>query len=174
MLKDFNLLATTYRRLERAACSEFCYLLEQAGDSGASVDRSGIAGLIMAKTLLDPVQAVKKLHEILLERPYEFRYLLRIIPIEKVVRTDVNEIESASKELGLKIGGTETFRITVEKRFTALSTHDLIETVAANIKRKVNLNKPDKILLIEIVGGMTGISIIKPDELLSVMKEKVL
>jgi tRNA(Ser,Leu) C12 N-acetylase TAN1 len=38
----------------------------------------------------------------------------------------------------------------------------------------VNLTKPDKILLVEVVGGLTGVSIAKPDEIISVLKEKVL
>jgi len=174
MLKDFNLLATTYRGIERAACSELRYLLEQIGDSAPNVNKSGISGLIMAKTVSDPVETVKQLREILRERPYEFRYILRLIPVEKVVRTDLGEIQSLATELSLKIGESETFRVTVEKRFTAISSHDIIEAVAANIKRKVDLEKPDKILLIEVVGGLTGISLLTQSDILSVLKEKVL
>jgi tRNA acetyltransferase TAN1 len=74
--------------------------------------------------------------------------------------------------MGTKIKENESFRITVEKRFTQLSTRDIIEAAAANIERKVNLTSPDKILLIEIVGGTTGMSVIKPDDILSVSKEK--
>jgi len=174
MPRDFNLLATTYRGNERNACSELRYLLEQIGDATSSVNKTGISGLIAAKTSLNSSDAVKKLREVIHERPYEFRYTLRIIPVEKVVRTDLNEIGKATAELSSGIGKKETFRITVEKRFTTISTHDIIETAAMNIKRKVNLEKPDKVLLIEVVGGLTGISLIAPDDILSVMKEKVL
>jgi len=174
MPRDFNLLATTYRGNERNACSELQYLLEQIGDATSSVNKTGISGLIAAKTSLNSSDAVKKLREAIHERPYEFRYTLRIIPVEKVVHTDLNEIGNAAAELSSGIGKKETFRITVEKRFTTISTHDIIETAAMNIKRKVNLEKPDKILLIEVVGGSTGVSLISPDDILSVMKEKVL
>jgi len=77
-------------------------------------------------------------------------------------------------ELSSKIGENETFRVTVEKRFTETPTLEIIEAAAANIERKVDLDKPDKILLIEVIGGSTGISVIKPDDIISVMKEKVL
>ena len=60
----------------------------------------------------------------------------------------------------------------MEKRFTEISTKDVIEAAASKIERKVNLEKPDKILLIEIVGGLTGISLIKPEDIISVSKEK--
>jgi len=174
MLEDFNLLATTYRGNERDACYELRYLLGQIGDPASTVVRSGISGLIAAKTVLDPIETMKKLREILHERPYEFRYMLRIFPIEKVVRTDLGEIEKVTTELGLRIGENETFRVTVEKRFTAMHAINIVKAVAANIKRGVNLTKPDRILLIEVVGGLTGVSLLTPNNILSVMKEKVL
>ncbi|MDI6805579.1 MAG: THUMP domain-containing protein [Candidatus Bathyarchaeia archaeon] len=174
MLRDFNLLATTSRGNEDEACSELWYLLGEIGDSAPTVDKTGVSGLVAAKTAFDPFEVIKKLREILQERPYEFRYILRIIPIEKVVRTDLGEIERVATELGSKIGKNETFRVTVEKRFTETSTRDIVEAAAANIEREVNLNNPDKILLVEVVGGLTGLSVIKPDEILAIMKEKVL
>jgi tRNA acetyltransferase TAN1 len=174
MLRDFNLLATTSRGMERYACSELGYLLEEIGDPASNVDKTGVSGLIAAKTVLDPFEAIEKLRKILHERPYEFRYALRIIPIEKVVRTDLGEIQQAATELSVKIGENETFRVTLEKRFTSMPTRDIIEVAAANIEKEVDLNNPSKILLIEVVGGLTGISVIKPDEILAVMKEKML
>lgn len=174
MLKDFNLIATTYRRTEGQARSELRYLLEQAGDSTAIVERTGISGVIAAKTVLEATETIRKLREILQGRPYEFRYLLRVIPVEKVVRTDLEQIQSAVQELSSKITDNESFRVTVEKRFTTIASKDIIEVAATNLKRKVNLSNPDKILLIEVIGGLTGISVIKPDEILSVLKEKVL
>ena len=174
MLKEFNLLATTYRRDEGHARSELRYLLEQIGDKTAVVDRTGVSGLIVAKTTLDPYAAIRKFREILEERPYEFRYMLRVIPIEKVVHTSLEQIQGAAKELGSKVAEGETFRVRVEKRFTSTHSREIIEAAAAAIKRKVNLTKPDKILLVEVLGGLTGVSIAKPDEILSVLKEKVL
>jgi tRNA acetyltransferase TAN1 len=174
MLRDFNLLATTSRGNEDEACSELWYLLGEIGDSAPTVDKTGIVGLIAAKTVFNPFDVIEGLRKILRERPYEFRYTLRIIPIEKVVRTDLGEIQRAATELSSKIAKGETFRVTVEKRYTETPTRDIIEAAAANIEREVDLNKPAKILLIEVVGGLTGVSVIKPDEILAVVKEKVL
>ncbi|PIX31391.1 RNA methyltransferase [Candidatus Bathyarchaeota archaeon CG_4_8_14_3_um_filter_42_8] len=174
MLRNFNLLATTWRGNEENACSELWYLLGEIGDSAPTVDKTGVAGLIAAKTAFNPFEVIEKFRKILHERSYEFRYTLRIIPVEKVVRTDLGEIQQAATELSSKIGEDETFRVTVEKRFTETPTQDIIEATAANIERKVDLNNPDKILLIEVVGGLTGLSVIKPNEILAVMKEKML
>jgi len=173
MLKDFNLLVTTARGSEEDACSEIWYLLGEIGDAAVKVERTGITGLISAKTILNPFEVVERFRQILKERPYEFRYSLRIIPVEKVVPTDLGEIQRATIELSTKIKENESFRVTVEKRFTSTPTNAIIEAAATIIQRRVDLNRPDKIVLIEVVGGLTGISILKPNEILSIVKERM-
>jgi tRNA acetyltransferase TAN1 len=175
LLKDFNLLATTSRGNERQMCSELSYLLkEELGDPAPVVGKTGIRGLVAAKTAFNPCEVIEKFRAILQEHPYEFRYALRIIPVERVVRTDLDEVKRAAAEFAATIGENETFRVTVEKRFTSLHTRELIEAVAMGIDRKVDLENPDKILLIEVVGGLTGMSLIKPSDVLAVLKEKML
>jgi len=172
ILDGFNLLVTTAKGSEEDACSEIWFLIGEMGDREVKVDKTGIRGLIAAKSALDPFAVISKLRNVLKERPYEFRYTLRAIPIEKVVHTDLNEIQQAITELASKITENETFRITVEKRFTTIQTADIIEAAAANILRKVDLTKPNRIVLIEVVGGSTGVSVIKPEDILSVAKER--
>ncbi|MDH5450915.1 MAG: THUMP domain-containing protein [Candidatus Bathyarchaeota archaeon] len=172
VLRDFNLLVTTTRGNEEDACSEIWYLLGEIGDSAATVDKTGITGLIAARTAFNPFGVIEKFRELLKQRPWEFRYTFRVIPIEKVVRTRLEDIERVVAELASKIDKDESFRVTVEKRFTQISTKDVIEAAAAYIERRVDLESPDKIVLVEIVGKLTGISIVKPSDLFSVMKEK--
>jgi tRNA acetyltransferase TAN1 len=156
-------------------CSELLYLLkDELGDPAPVADKTGIRGLVTAKSSLNPCDIIEKFRALLQERPYEFRYALRIIPIEKVVPTDIDKIKSVATELAANIRENETFRVTVEKRFTSIHTRELIEAVATNIERKVNLENPDKILLIEVVGGLTGVSLIQPEDILAVIKEKML
>jgi len=155
-------------------CYELAFLLKEAGDPEPKVDKTGIRGLVVAKTSLDPMEAVEKFRVLLQEKPYEFRYSLRIIPIQKVVHTELEEIKNAALELAATMVETETFRVTVEKRFTNIHSHDLIEAIATNVKNKVNLDNPNKVLLIEVIGGYAGVSLLKPSSLVSVLKEKML
>ncbi len=171
-IEDFNLLISTARGNEAEACSEAWFLLGEVGDREALVDRTEVTGLVVAKTKLDPFEAIRGLRNILRERPEEFRYILKVIPIEMVVRTKLERIRDAVRRLAPKISEGETFRVTVEKRHTKLPTMEIIKVAAADIDRKVNLENPDKIVLIEVLGRLTGISIIKPDDILSVVKER--
>lgn len=173
MLQDFDFLVTTSRGNEEDACSELEYLLREIGSPEPDTDQTGISGVIVAKTGENPIETVGKLRRILHESPYQFRYTLRIIPIEKVVDTDLDKIQQATSRLTFKIRENETFRVTVEKRFTELHRREIIEAVATNVKREVDLTEPDKILLIEVVGELTGISVIKNEDIISVIKEKI-
>ncbi|MGD6933440.1 MAG: THUMP domain-containing protein [Candidatus Bathyarchaeia archaeon] len=175
MLKDFNLLASTARGNERAMVNEILFLLkDQLGDPDAAAVKTGVRGIIVARTSLDPYVAVEKLRELLSERPYEFRFALRIIPIERVVPTELEALKQASLELAQRIGENETYRITIEKRFTTLHSMDIISAIASEIKQKADMKNPNKILLIEIMGALTGLSLVKPHEIISVLKEKML
>jgi len=174
VIRDFNLLISTSRGNENNACSEIWYLLGEMGDRGALVEKTNVVGLIVAKTVLDPFKAIEDLRKLLNERPEEFRYALRIIPIEMVVRTDLDEIKTAVGKLSTKIPENETFRVTIEKRHSELSTTSIVKAAAADIERNVNLENPDKIALVEILGKTTGVSVISPLDILSVTKEKQL
>jgi tRNA acetyltransferase TAN1 len=156
-------------------CSELSYLLKElVGDPAPVVAKTGIRGLVAAKTSLDPCEVIEKFRSILQDRPYEFRYALRIIPIERVLATNLDEVRKVAIELAAKIAQNETFRVTIEKRFTSLHSRDFIEAAANNIERKADLDNPDKVLLIEVLGGITGMSLIKPSSIISVLKEKML
>lgn len=159
---------------EAQVCSEAWYLLGEAGDSTSIVDKTGISGLVAAKTALSPIEAVEKLRVLLRDRPSEFRYILRIIPIQEVVDSNIPSIVEAVSKIANQIRKDETFRVTVEKRHTAISGRELIDEVAAVVERKVSLTKPDKILQIQVVGGRTGISIVDTSGILSTTKEKTL
>jgi tRNA acetyltransferase TAN1 len=175
LLQDFNLLATTARGNERQMIYEILYLLKETlGDQTAEASKSGVRGLIAARTALDPCDVIDKFKAVLHERPYEFRYALRIIPVERVVATDLEAVGLAALELASRIGENETFRVTVEKRFISLHTKEIVEAVASRIEKRVDLDNPDRVLLVEVVGKLTGLSLIKPDLVLSVPKEKML
>jgi tRNA acetyltransferase TAN1 len=170
--QDFNLLATTFRGAEHEASSELFALLKSLGDEAPSVYATKVSGLIACHTTLQPSAVVQAIREKVQSEPWSVRYLLRLIPIERVVKTDLESIRLAAEELAGKIGENESFRITIDKRFTSLRSQEIISAVAKNIHRRVDLENPDWVVMIQVVGGRTGASILRPDEILSVSKEK--
>ena len=172
MLNDFNLMISTSRGNERNTCSEMWYLLGEVGDRGSTIETTPVIGLVVAKTKLDPVKAIRDLRALLKERPWEFKYTLKLVPIQKVVEAKLEEIERTALTLAEGISEEEKFRITVEKRRTDLSSKTIIDTIAKRIERTVNLDHPDKILLVEVIGQLVGLALITSDDILSIEREK--
>jgi len=167
-----NLIVTCARHLEDEAREEINGMLEKFGDSEPSTAISKMPGILTVSTKLDSIQIIKKIHEMILDEPWSVRYCLRIIPIQVTVETTLTEIEKGVQSLSSKINNDETYRISIEKRNSNISSQDLIEKIASKIKNKVSLENPDKIILIEILGGKTGLSVLKNSNILSVEKLK--
>jgi tRNA acetyltransferase TAN1 len=148
------------------------YLLGEVGDRGSSIEATQAIGLVVAKTKLDPVKAVHALRALFKDRPWEFKYTLKLVPIQQVVPAQIPEIENAAVNVSKGIAPNEKFRITIEKRHTHLSSKPIIDSVAKKIDRPVDLDAPDKILLIEIIGELAGLSLLTPNDTMSVEREK--
>jgi len=148
------------------------YLLGEVGDRGSSVEPTPAIGLVVAKTKLEAVKAIQDLRALLKARPWEFKYTLRLVPIQFVSEAKLDTIQSSALALAQKIGDKETFRITVEKRHTALSSKTIIDTIAKKIDKKVNLENPDRIIIVDIIGDLAGVALIRTEDILSVEREK--
>ena len=167
-----NLIITCARHLEPETQEEITRILGEFGDSEPEITITSMSGIITAKTKLDPVEVVEKIQELILDEPWSIRYCLRIIPIQIVSETKIDAIEEKFSELVEKILKEDSYRISIEKRNSDISSQELITKIAKNIKNKVSLENPDKIIQIEILGGITGISILKKSDILSVEKTK--
>ena len=167
-----NLIITCARHLEEDTEEELRDILDELGDSEIEVSISDMSGILTAQTKLDPIEVVKKMKEMLLDQPWSIRYCLRIIPIQKVIETKIEVIETTISNISNQILDGETYRILIEKRNSDISSKEIITKIAHEIKNKVSLDFPNKIILIEILGGMTGISILKETDILSIEKTK--
>jgi tRNA acetyltransferase TAN1 len=172
-LKKFNLIISSSRFREEDAQDEIMDLLEMFGDPDCESEITEIKGIIVVKTTLEPLLVIDKLKELVASEPWQIRYVLRVMPIEVVVPTDIDSIREEAKELASKrIKNVNTFRITVEKRHSPLASMDVINAIAGEVGSKVDLEDPDWIVLVEIIGVHTGISIIEPDQIFSSIVEK--
>jgi len=171
-LKDFNLLVSSSRGEESDANSELQYLLRELGDKNARTDYTIVSGLTVAKTALEPTRVVNDLRTSLRDCPWKFRYVLKVKPVRAVVACNIIEIVAAAARQVSRIRENETFRVSVEKRRNAIPSKEIIDAVASKVPRKVELQSPGKIVMIEVIGDLAGVSVIEPDGILGVEKEK--
>lgn len=167
-----NLIITCARHLEQETLEEIKGILDEMGDSQPTITITKMSGILMANTTLEPTETIRKIKEMLLDEPWSVRYCLRIIPVQIVTETNLDEIEKAVESLKELILEGESYRISVEKRNSDISGQEIISRVAKKIKNKVSLEFPDKIILIEILGNKTGLGIVKKSDILSVEKTK--
>lgn len=171
-MERFNLIVTTFRGQENVAAIELEDLLKSLGDEDPEISITKVAGLLTARTNLDPFKVIEEVRRILADEPWRISSLLRFIPIERVVEAKPERIAEIVEKLSSKIPEDAKFRVTVEKRHTSLSSRELIEAAASKVDRKVDLENPDWIVLIEVLGGVAGVSVLKPSQILSARKGK--
>ncbi|MEM3833100.1 MAG: THUMP domain-containing protein [Thermoprotei archaeon] len=168
-----GILVSTYRGREDDCASELWVLLREIGEPNPDIQRLPLPGLVIAYTENDPIILVEKIRSYAGEHPWDFRYVLKIVPLEIVIESSLEKLEEAVKKLAEKIEPEKTFRVTVNKRSSPLSMHEIIDVAAQQVKnRKVNLETPDYIINIEVVGSMMGISVIIPKHIVSIQKIK--
>lgn len=165
-------MVTCARHFEGETREEISAILEEMGDSEPQIIITEMSGILTVKTAVDPKDIVKKIHEKIEDEPWAMRYTLRAIPIFATVNTDAESIAKAVMEQIHKLKPDDTYRITIEKRHSDISSSEIITQIANQIKNKVSLEKYDWIILVQVVGKISGVSILKDEDILSVEKEK--
>jgi len=167
-----NLIITCARSLESETKNEIKKILDDLGDQEPEILNVGMRGILMVNTVIEPSKIIDYVKNKMIEEPWLIRYCLRIIPIQMITETEIDKIKQNVIKLKYTFQKNDSYRITIEKRNTSISSSEIITEVADIFPNKVSLNQPDWIVLIEILGNETGISILKNDEMFSLDKAK--
>jgi len=167
-----NLIITCARNLESETKNEIRKILDELGDQEPEILNVGMRGILMVNTIIEPSKIIDWVKNKIIEEPWLIRYCLRIIPIQRMTETEIDKIKQNVIKLKDTIQKNDSYRITIEKRNTSISSNEIITEIAKIFPNKVSLNQPDWIILIEILGNETGISILKNDGMFSLDKAK--
>ena len=162
---------TSAKGLEARASAEFKEIALLSGIRKLTIDRSAYDGVIEVD-VENPKALMSFITEFVHSEPFKVRYIMRVIPVDRVVDTKLDGIVRAVKELAQAIGPGETFRITIEARDSPYKEKELIDAIAEAVDRKVSLESPDKVVLLQIFGEYAGISVISPQDIISIQKLK--
>ena len=167
-----NLLVTCARNLETETKNEIGKILGEIGDQEPEILNVGMRGILMVNTNIESSKIITWVKDKVVEEPWFIRYCLRMIPIQTITETDMSKITENVTELKNVIKQNDSYRITIEKRNTDMSSTEIITEIAKIFPNEVSLNQPDWVILIEILGDKTGISILKDSEMFSLDKAK--
>ncbi len=167
-----SLIVTCPRHFEDDAAGEMTHILNGMGDDAPVIQRAGLPGILTAMTDADPVLVCRTIRAMIHDEPWSVRYVLRVIPIREWLCTILDDIVDGAARLAREIGEGKSYRITIEKRNSGISSREIIAGIADRVERTVSLDAPDHIILVEILGARTGISVISSGDILSVEREK--
>ncbi|MBI1658548.1 MAG: THUMP domain-containing protein [Thaumarchaeota archaeon] len=169
---SWNCIVTCPRHMEEDAMAEAEELLGTMGDESPGAEPTGISGIVVVRTGLDPVAFSRRVRQAVAEAPWSVRYIRRIIPVHAAGRSDVQSVLNMVEGLSSRIGPGDTYRVSLEKRNTQASGREIIESIAATIPNRVSLEDPDVVVQVEILGGVAGISVLRPGDIFSLETAK--
>ena len=167
-----NLIITCQRNLEEPTILEIQNFLERFGDIDAIIEKTVFSGIIQIQTNLDIMKILDGFKDIIEDEPWLIKYCSRVIPIQEECESGLDKIRDKVISLSHVIKKNETYRITVEKRHSSLHTKDIISNIADSLSNKVSLENSDWEIIVQILRNKTGVSVIPPDTILSVDREK--
>ncbi|UCE15740.1 MAG: THUMP domain-containing protein [Candidatus Bathyarchaeota archaeon] len=168
---DFNLLVSCSWGAYRKAKEEVLSILETLGDEKPIVRCTIAEGIIGVKTRLDSKVVIRELRTLFDKGPSIIQQTLKWVPVDLWTYADMDSMKEAVTELKNKIQVGERWRMTVERRrYTRYHKIDIVRELAELIDEKVDLENPDKILRIDIIGKYAGISVLTPKDVFSVEK----
>ena len=138
------------------------------GDEYPIISKLDFQGLLIAFTKIENKNVIQKIKEILIENPKFFQFILKIVPIDYVCESKTETIsqiiESTYQEY---IHKDESFKIVLNRRKSDfIERKSAIKTIAAIFDNKVDLENPDKIIRIEVLGNLTGICYLNPNDII--------
>jgi tRNA acetyltransferase TAN1 len=167
-----NLIITCQRNLEEPTILEIQNMLERFGDTEPIVEKTMFSGIIQVETRLDTMKVLENFKEIIEDEPWLIKYCSRIIPIQVECESKLDEIRDKVNSLSGIIKKNDTYRITVEKRHSSIHTSEIISNIADSLSNKVSLENSDWDIIIQVLRNKTGISIVPPNSILSVDRQK--
>jgi len=165
-----NLLITYDPSHAGASKREVLNLLKQTGQEGAFVKESEGTFQIKVK---DSRGLVKSLQQVCRIDSALFANTFHWVPIDKWCKADIKTMKKEIGKLEKQIGETERWKMQLNKRSYKMGFNELIVQLTSPIDRRfVDLKAPEKIVQVEILGKLAGISLLKNDECLDVPKLK--
>jgi len=168
---DFNLLISYLRGTYSRARGEIRDILKRLGDEEPLIKRTFAEGIIGLKTQLDPRKIIEEVRRLFERDPFLFQYTLKWVPVDLWTYSDMDSMKEGIVKLEKGIRVDEKWRMTIEKRrYTQFHKDEIIRELAELVDKKVDLENPDKILRIDIIGKYAGMSLLKPRDIFSVAK----
>jgi len=166
-----NLLVTFNPNAKGHAENETRARLKDVNAQVEAVMETNVEGLFEVLILGDPKKAVSDLRFLCADAPELFLHTHHWVPIDVWVEPFIEEMIKVTKEFEKGIRPGERWMLHLHKRHIGKHSADLIEKLTLPINRgTVDLEHPEKIVVVEILGDRAGMSLLRKEEILDVGK----
>lgn len=172
MVKEANLLVTFDPTHQESALKSIKELLNGVKEKADVIKADGGVAELVVK---DAKKAVKQLSSIADKEAEKFARTFHWIPIDKWCKATVEDMQKNIKDFVKEIKQNEKWKMDLKVRKVKEKQDDikLILKLTEVVDRpKVDLQNPEKIIKVEIIGNRAGLALLGKDELLNAVKSK--
>ncbi|HXZ24057.1 MAG TPA: THUMP domain-containing protein [Methanomassiliicoccales archaeon] len=170
-MKESNLLVSCHSNAMGLGETEVRDRLREIGVSVEGIEVSEAEGVLEVLVSGESKRAVAAVRASCALNPSLFVQTHHWVPIEKWVESKDSEMARATGEIGKGIMPEDKWMLHLHKRHVTQHSGDLIRILTDPINRgKVDLKRPDKIVVVELLGQKAGIALVAKDEILDVNK----
>ena len=163
-----DLLVSYQRGRYGRAKREILGVLERLGDGHPLIERTAVDGIAFVRTELDGRLVVQGCRT-LFQQGQGFEDAVKWVPVDYWCDADLETIHRLLIEhVRDRIAPNETWGLKVAKRrWQRYHTDDIVKQLAGAIDRRVDLDRPDKLVRMDVVGAEVAISVLRPDDVFS-------
>ena len=148
---------------------EIIRLLQQFGDTSPEAEKTSVWGIAVAHTSLDNRQVINQCRQRFAEEPEAFQWAVKWLPVDYWVKTDLESMKQLiDEQIKPRLAKDQAWAMKVKKRrWQQYHTIDIVIYLTEGLAGKVDLNNPDKIIWVDVIGRRTAISLLSPDDIFS-------
>ena len=168
-MQDFNLLVSYGKKGYFSSLQEIERLLKKIGDDKPRTEKAKEDGEILVKTELKTRELISELNELAFKEPSLFGATTKWIPVDNICPANIIDIKNTVRDIKTQIQNNETWNLEIEKRKSNLNVEKLKEEIERLFDQQKNSEHPEKILRIEILGSIAGVSILRKKDVFLVV-----
>lgn len=151
------------------AKNEIIRLLHQFGDANPQVERTSVWGIAIVHTSLDTRQVIGLCKQRLDNDPGDIQWAVKWLPVDYWCDTGLDSIKQViDQNIKNQLSPVTSWAMTVKKRrWQVYHTIDIVKYLTEDMDGKVNLNNPDKIIWVDVIGKKTAVSLLTPEDIFS-------
>lgn len=166
-----NLLVTFEPTKVSSSRREIIDVLKMINEKGG-IFETQVNGVFKVK-VNDSRKVIRKLNELCNGNPEIFSRTYRWTPVDVWTDSSLENMQNIVSGISKGIKSNESWKLKIDKRNYEISEKELVSHLTEKInKDKVDLENPNKIIKVDIIGEEAGISLLVSDEILNVLKIK--